>query len=131
MAVVSWFLRAIKDRDFGVTGLDKRVFVRLELLLSKVGVPAAVLVVVFTEDSILHSKPVNVSPNTSFARGMVPQELSWGCAVTQERPGHGEGVSDRHRDCGELSCHCEFMCGVLAAHHKCGSVFSSIFSFSG
>lgn len=36
MAVVSWFLRVIKDRGFGVTGLDKlntKVFVRLELLL--------------------------------------------------------------------------------------------------
>lgn len=50
MAVVSWFLRVIKDRDFGATGLDKQVFVRLELLLSKVGVTAAVLVLVFTED---------------------------------------------------------------------------------
>lgn len=48
--MVSWFLRVIKDRDFGVTGLDKQMFVRLELLLSKVGVSAAVLVVVFTED---------------------------------------------------------------------------------
>lgn len=36
MAVVSWFLRVIKDRDFGVTELDKQMFVRLELLLSKV-----------------------------------------------------------------------------------------------
>lgn len=50
MAVVSWFLRVIKDRDFGVTGLDRQVFVRLELLLSKVGVTAAVLVVVFIKD---------------------------------------------------------------------------------
>lgn len=50
MAVVSWFLRVIKDRDFGVTGLDKQVFVGLELLLSKVGVTAAVLVVVFIKD---------------------------------------------------------------------------------
>lgn len=48
--MVSWFLRVIKDRDFGVTGLDKQMFVRLELLLSKVGVSAEVLVVVFTED---------------------------------------------------------------------------------
>lgn len=50
MAVVSWFLRVTKDRDFGVTGLDKQVFVRLELLLSKGGVTAAVLVLVSTED---------------------------------------------------------------------------------
>lgn len=50
MAVVSWFLRVIKDRDFGVTGLDRQVFVRLELLLGRVGVTAAVLVVVFTKD---------------------------------------------------------------------------------
>lgn len=50
MAVVSWFLRVIKDRDFGVTGLDKQVFVRLELLLGRVGVTAAELVDVFTKD---------------------------------------------------------------------------------
>lgn len=43
-------LGAVKDRDFGVTGLDTQVFVGLELLLSKVGGTAAALVVVFTED---------------------------------------------------------------------------------
>lgn len=36
-----------QDKDFGVTGLDKQAFVRLELLL---GVTAALLVLVFTED---------------------------------------------------------------------------------
>lgn len=50
MAVVSWLLRVMEDRDLGGAGLHKPVFVRLELLPSEAGVPAALLVVVFTED---------------------------------------------------------------------------------
>lgn len=57
VAVVSWFLRVIKDRGFGVTGLDKLTHkgvcqAGVAAELSKVGVTAAVLVVVFAEDFI-------------------------------------------------------------------------------
>lgn len=41
--------------------------------------------------------------------------------------GHGKGVSDRHRGLRSSAATVSSWCDALAAHHKCGSVFSAQF----